>query len=228
MTSLQAILGHLVTILLWVVLGGIIHRRRYREWMFFPIFILSVAVWSVLTALWPEYVRVPELWMFKEGLYNILRLAMAVELGVRTFRAFPGAMATLKRVLFVLLLITVMVALATAPKAFNYKTFVGEFQPRVVAAAIWLFTGIAVLILWYRLPVSRFQKHIVLSYVLFLPIFATYMNLWGNLGGQRSLAFGYVYQLSYLTLVSFWAYVCWRPDRPLDQDKAEGGVHGLE
>jgi hypothetical protein len=193
-----------------VVLAGILYRRRYREWILFPIFVFSVALWGLLSALWPERVRIPEIWMAKEAVHHLLRLAMAVELGIRTFRAFPGAMATLKRVVFILIVITIAVVLLEAPSALHYRSFIGEFQPRVVAAAIWLFTAIAILILWYRLPVSAFQKAIVLSYVLYLPIFAVYMNLWG----QRKPFIDYLHQAAYLAVVSSWVYLCWRQDPP--------------
>ena len=210
MTSLQAMLGHLTTALLWLVLAGILYRRRYREWILFPVFVLSVALWALLRALWPERVSTPEIWMAKEAVHHLLRLAMAVELGIRTFRAFPGAMATLKRVVFILIVITIAVVLFEAPSALHYRTFIGEFQPRVVAAALWLFTAIAILILWYRLPVSAFQKAIVLSYVLYLPIFAAYMNLWG----QRRPFIDSVHQVAYLAVVSCWVYLSWRKDPP--------------
>jgi hypothetical protein len=224
MTPLQAILGHLVILLLWVVLAGIVRRRRYREWIFFPVFVFSVAAWGVLQAFWPEQLYVPEVYMAKEAVQHVFRLVMAVELGIRTFRAFPGAMATLKRVVFILIVVTIAMVLLEAPSALHYTTFIGQFQPRMLAAAIWLFTAIAVLILWYRLPVSRFQKAIVLSYVLYLPIFAAYMNLWAGLGSQRSEPVGYLYQVSYLAVVSFWVYVCWRVDPP---PKPEPPVEGL-
>jgi hypothetical protein len=218
MTTLQAGLGHLVTLLLWGVLAGIVVRRRYREWIFFPVFVFSVAVWGLLNVLWLERMRVPEIWMAKEAVHHLFRLAMAVELGIRTFRAFPGALATLKRVLFVLIVITIAVVLAEAPSALHYTTFIGQFQPRVVAAAIWLFTAIAVLILWYRLPVSRFQKAVVLSYVLYLPIFAAYMNLWAGPAQERREFVSYLNQVAYLVVVSFWLYVCWRRDRAMTEE----------
>jgi hypothetical protein len=223
MTSLQAILGHSTTFLLWVVLAGIVHRRRYREWLLFPVFVLSVAVWGILIAFWPDRFRAPEPYMVKEAVHNLLRVAMAIELGVRTFRAFPGAMATLRRVVFILIVITIAIVVSEAPAALRYRTFVSEFQPRVLAAALWLFTGIAVLILWYRLPVSWFQKAIVLSYVLYLPILAVYMNLWAT-RSPLSAFVGYVQQVSYLAVVSFWAYVCWRRDRP---PRPEGSAEEL-
>jgi hypothetical protein len=213
MTILQATMGHLATVLLWIALVGIAWRRRYREWLFLPIFVLTIAAWGVVITLWPRF-YVQEVWMIKEGFIHLFRVVMALELALRTFRAFPGAMATLRRLVFVLMVITISVILAKAPAALRYESFVGEFQPRVVAAAIWLFMAIAVLILWYRLPVSRFQKAIVLSYVAFLPILAAYMNLLGDLGWPRTRLFGYVYQFSWLALASYWAYVSWRPDKP--------------
>jgi hypothetical protein len=224
MTTLQVIIGYLATGLLWVALAGIVRKRRYREWILFPIFVFAVAFWGTLVIFWNTRFHGPELWMAKEGVHHILRVAMALELAMRTFRAFPGAMATLKRVVFMLMVVTIGIVLTTAPAALKYESFIGVFQPRVVAAAIWLFTGIAILILWYRLPVSRFQKAIVLSYVLYLPILAAYMNLLAGLGWQRGRLIGYLHQFSYLALASFWAYVCWRTEKPHRPEEDEPAI----
>jgi hypothetical protein len=223
MTTLQATLGHMGTFLLWVVLAGVIRRQRYREWVFFPIFVFSVAAWGTLVAFWHERFHVEEAWMWKEGLHHVFRLAMALELAVRTFRAFPGAMATLKRVLFVVLVITIAIVLSAAPAVFKYESFIGQFQPRILNAAVWLFTGIAALILWYRLPVSRFKKAIVLSYVPYLLVFTVYMNLLGDIGWKKSEFYGHLHQIVYLALLSYWAYAAWRRDPPPQREPTEPG-----
>jgi hypothetical protein len=214
MTSLQALLGYVGLAILWLILVGVFWRRRYREWLLLPVFLAIIAIYSSLITLSFDRFHSPEIYIGKEALLHVVRLVMALELALRIFRAFPGAMATLRRVLLVILVVTAAVVVTGMPAEWTYESFVGQVQPRVVNAAVWLFTGIAGLILWYRLPVSPFQKAVVLSYVPYLLIFTAVMDRLGSLGWQRGVVFIYLNQLAYLALLSYWAYVSWRQDRP--------------
>ena len=44
-------------------------------------------------------------------------------------------------------------------------------MPRLLNGTMWLFASLAILILWYRLPVHWFPKTILLSYVPYLLVF---------------------------------------------------------
>ena len=72
-----------------------------------------------------------------------------------------------------------------------------------------MFTAIAALILWYRLPVAPLHKSVLLGYVPYLLFQLVYLHLlvarsWEN------RAIGYLNQAAYLVLVSHWAWTAWR------------------
>ena len=101
------------------------------------------------------------------------------------------------------------------------QSFLAELHPRVLNGSIWLFTAIAALILWYRLPVEPFHKAVLLSYVPYLLVFTVTMNVLGSLGWagwERGWAVRYFNQLAYLALMMHWARAAWRrveaPARP--------------
>jgi hypothetical protein len=143
---------------------------------------------------------------------------MAIELAYRTFRAFPGAHATVRWALLLVLVTTLVAVVAISGGGSDFRSFVADLQPRVLNGSIWLFTAIAALILWYRLPVDPFHKVVLLSYVPFLLVFTVTLNALGSLGWERGWSVTYLYQLSYLALMVHWARAAWRrveePARP--------------
>jgi hypothetical protein len=100
----------------------------------------------------------------------------------------------------------------------DFRSFMAELHPRVLNGSIWLFTAIAALILWYRLPVNAFHKAVLLSYVPFLLVFTVTMNALGSATRDRLGWLSYLYQLAYLALMVYWARAAWRrvevPTRP--------------
>lgn len=211
MTPLQAAIGYAGTAFLFATLAGLIARKRYREWWSFALYLSFVTAYALLITLWPERYHTPALWAMNESIINVLRFVMALEVAYRTFRGFPGAMARLRVVLLAVIGFTLAVVLAATPPRLDYAAFVGQVAPRVVNGSVWLFTAIAALILWYRLPVRPFSKRVLLSYLPYLLVFTVAMNALGAYGWERGLALSYLNQLAYLILVAYWAHAAWQP-----------------
>lgn len=215
MTGVQRAIAFVGLMLIASAVAGVIVRRRSSAWWFFCAYLAAVLLGGLLPHLWPERFFTPEFWQVKETVYVGLRFGMAAELAVRTFRSFPGAMATLRRVSFVILLVT-LAAVVTAPVGEGYTTFMAELQPRVLNGSVWMFTAIAGLILYYRLPIGRFQKSVLLSYVPYVLVFTAFTSHFGRGGWRSGPALQYVNQLAYVALVAFWNVAIWRrdPERP--------------
>lgn len=221
MARAQVILGLAGILALVVTLLGLIVRRRWRRWYGFTVYVAAVAVFAV--ALIASYTK--PLYVAQEVALSAIRLAMALELAARTFRAFPGARATLRVVLLLVLVVTLSLVLAV-PARHEYEGFIDHVSPRLLNGAAWVFTAIAALILWYRLPVASFHKALLLPYVPYLLWQAAYLNsgLW-----KIDSAFVEVFNpLTYLALAMRWAWVAWRvkepaeapPRRPLESQAA--------
>jgi len=217
MTWTQTWLGRFGTLLLVSVLVGIVVRRKLRLWYSFGAFVFVLVVTSVLIALWPADFYTQDFWRPKETALNLLRFVMALELAYRTFRSFPGALSTLRWVVLLVLAATLMTVLAVGGSV-DDRTFLGDLQPRVVNGSIWLFTAIAGLILWYRLPIHPFHKSILLSYVPYLLVFTVAMNALAGFGWERGGAVRYANQVAYVIMLAYWSYASWRrveaPVRP--------------
>src|SRR5712692_9444002 len=91
MLSAWSLLAYAGTVAMAVALTGAFARHRYRVWIFFPLFLAVSLVCTVL-----------------------LLFSMALELAYRTFRAFPGALATLRWVLLLVLVTTLFAVIAVS------------------------------------------------------------------------------------------------------------------
>lgn len=213
MTPLEAFIGHVGTTFLVVTSLGIVVRRRYRVWPTFGLYVAFLSVYALLIALWPGRFHRPAFWIVNESVASLLRFAVALELAFRTFRHFPGALARLRVVLLAVIGATLMLVVVATPARLDYTAFVGQIQPRILNGAVWLFSAIAVLILWYRLPILPFYKKVLLSYVPYLLVFTVAMNVLGAMGWERGQFMSYLNQLAYVVLVAFWAHTAWQPVR---------------
>jgi hypothetical protein len=209
MSSLQMVLGQAGTVMLAAALAGVIVRRRYRHFYSFAIYLVVALAVPVLIILSPGRFYRFEVYQWHQVALAVVRFSMAIEIAIRTFHAFPGALATM-RVLAFLIVSATALAVLFAPVPRDQVSFVGQLEPRVLNGTVWLFGAIAVLILWYRLPTQPFRKAVLLSYLPYLLVFALVANILGALGWERGRPFEYARQLAYLLLVSFWAWIAWR------------------
>ena len=218
------------------VLLGLLVRRRYRACYSFLPYIAVILIGDLLLYWGPKGLTVDDwrfpflgelgfwsqrFWLAKEMTINLLRFAVAIELAYRTFRAFPGARATARGVVFLLLVVTLVSVVLATPQVSAARESAGfveiavtRLQPRILNGTIWLLTGIAALILWYRLPVDRFHKAILTGVVPYLLVFTVALNLLDTYGFQEMRV--RVNQLSlaaYLVLSAYWARAAWAPFR---------------
>jgi hypothetical protein len=212
--SLIAVAG---VALLLVTFAGLIVRGRWRQWYAFALYLPVMAGFSLVFVAWPD-VWTPSGWVVQANVLNAVRFAVALELAARTFRSFPGARSTLRPILLILLIFTFAAVTAFPSSALDYETFLNDLQPRLLNGTVWLFTAIAALILWYRLPVAPLHKSILLGYVPYLLFQLVYLRAFVTRSWQLPLL-GYLNQAAYLLLVSHWAWVAWRADVPLRTDR---------
>jgi hypothetical protein len=214
-----------------LALGGVVVRRRVGVcWTFVPYLGVIVAK-ELLVLIWPEHFFRQWFWLGSQLVINVLRFAMALELTYRTFRAFPSARATARGVLLVVLLITLLIVFAGTgdlePQegAAALSPLISRVQPRVVNGSIWLLTGIAGLILWYRLPVHPLHKAILIGYVPYLLVFTVSLNLIESRGWGVRESVNPVLGLAYLALLGYWAMVAWRrAEAPVQAPDSELGI----
>src|SRR6266542_856819 len=190
-------------VLIVVVLSGLFLRRRYRACPSFVLYLLVTLIGDLLLILGPRHLN-PE-----SSLFGLL--------GAKGFYSRDFWMLkelTLNLLKFAVTLVSV-VAVAAQVSAINLEDrvnqIIGRLQPRVLNGTVWLFTGMAVLILWYRLPVDTFHKAILTGFVPYLLIFTIGLNALDSYGWNIRDLINYVLPTAYLLLLAYWAWAAWAP-----------------
>jgi len=218
MTPDQVLIAHLIKAFALFALVGILWRGRAHLCWSFIAYLVTVLVCNGLFTLWPERFLTDWFWILQHGLYDALKMGIAVELGFRIFQAFPQAQATARRLLF-LLLIATSAALIGIPVAAGVGDIVLEWQPRVLTGMIWLMNGLALLITWYRVPVHPYHKAILLGFVSYLMVFTTVLTLLGRYDGLMRVVQS-AEPAAYMLLMAFWTWSAWRPEVPVEASSA--------
>ena len=162
MTELQLLLAQLVKVGLLALLLGMMLRGRAALCWSFTFYVVAIMLGNGLVTLSPERFFTPSFWVLKQGVYDLLKMATAIELAWRAFSAFPGAWRT-ARVVLATILVTSTLTLAWLTPRSSFDTF-WEWQPSVATAAVWLLTAIAVLVVFYQIPIGDWQRAIVLGF----------------------------------------------------------------
>ncbi len=210
MTEAQVLVAHAARLALVVLLAGMVWRGRLRQCWAFGAYVIAALVGNTLVSLWPSRFYTPAFWVAKQGVYDILKAAIALELAWRAFRAFPGALRTARLVLLVLLGLST-VSLAAVPSRPAYAA-VWEWQPGVVTAGLWLLTATALMVVWYQVPLTGWQRAIMIGLAVYLLVFVTLLGLLKSRGWGLGPVVAVTETLAYLSLVVFWAWLAWRRD----------------
>jgi len=204
-------------LLLAACLTGLFVRRRLAICVSFTLYLCAVLLSDTLVLAWPRTFKTWDFWVLKESIHNILKFGIALELTVRTFRAFPAARKTAAGLVLAVLVLT-WVSVGTGPQleAAHTKELALSLQPYVLAGTLWLFIAISTLILWYRLPVTPLHKALLLGFVPYLLIFTVAINLLRSFGGDVRALAGYLKNVAYQILLAYWTYAAWKrwPRRP--------------
>ncbi len=209
MSGPQALLAHASKVLMLALLAGMIWRGRLGQCWSFSVYIVATLLANGLASIWPEQFYTPAFWMFKQGVYDLLKMAIGLELAHRAFAAFPGAWRTARAVFMALLAGTTVVLVWLTPRA-SYDT-VWKWQPSILTASVWLLTATALLVTWYHLPIGEWQRAIMLGFAPYLLTFATLLRLLQRRGWTTEWV-GRSDSVAWLALIAFWIYAVWRRD----------------
>jgi len=213
-----AVAGVLLTT---ATLGGLVVRRRVGVCWTFVVYLAVIALADLLVILLPDRFWNLRFYLGKEFAITVLRLAVALELTYRTFRAFPSARATARGVLLLVLMATLAIVivgtgdLAPLEGAPALGPLASRVQPRVLSGAIWLLTAVAGLILWYRLPVHSLHKAVLVGQVPYLLVFSVSLNMLESRGWEVLPVVSYLHTVAYLLVLVYWTFTAWRPDEAL-------------
>ena len=205
-----------VKVALAIALVGIFARKRHSECWMLPLHLAVVLVFDTAVTLFPAQLFHWNVYVVQQWIYNLLILAVALELARRAFQAFPGAAATARWIFLAILVITgLSIFAATPPAAVRsnssfYLTAVLTIQPRLINATIWLFVATARLVIFFNIPVSSWHRSVSLSFTTYLVVSVTLLNLMKSFGWNIQSFVNFFDGSAYLALCCWWALSAWQ------------------
>jgi hypothetical protein len=209
----QLAMAAAVKIGLAIVLVGVLRRGLHRRCWSFLVYLLAVFIYStaelVGTVLynvpglqWPQWVWSWEFWHFQQTSFEILKLALAVELGARVVAAFPGTWRLARALLSAALLTTtVAVTFGDAPQ-----------HPLLATGTIWLFAAVSLVVIVFNLPLDAWYRALLAGFVPYLFVFSTLQSILNRRGYELATTIGSIDLVAYVVLVGWWAYAAWRAE----------------
>lgn len=207
----QLAMAAAVKIGLAIVLVGVLRRGLHRRCWSFLVYLLAVFIYSTAELVgtmlynvpglqWPQWVWSWEFWHFQQTAFEVLKLALAVELGVRVVAAFPGTWRLARGLLGAALLsTTAAVTLGGAPQ-----------HPLLATGTIWLFAAVSLVVVLFNLPLHAWYRALLAGFVPYLFVFSTLQSILTRRGYELATTIGSIDQVAYLALVGWWAYAAWR------------------
>ena len=195
-----------------IAIVGLYVRGYARFCRFFLTYLMTVLFVGLLMTLWPDRFYSQQFWILQHVVFDALKLATVLELGYWIFLGFPGAAQTARSTLF-LFLVGTLVAVVMLPHETlaadgTGSVLLGALRPRLETAMVFMFTALAALIVWYRIPVHPVHMGIIIGFVPYLTVFTTVVRFLSIYGlDERINTLG---PAAYLLACSWWAVVAWR------------------
>lgn len=196
-----------------LVLVGVLRRDLHRRCWSFVVYLLAVLIYSSASLAgmmfykipgleWPQWVWSWDFWHFQQTAFEMVKLAVAVELGVRVVAAFPGTWRLARTLLgAALLTTTAAVMLGDAPQ-----------HPLLATGTIWLFAAVSLVVILFNLPVHAWYRALLAGFVPYLFVFSTLQSVLARRGYELAKTIGSIDQVAYLVLVGWWLYAAWRDE----------------
>ncbi len=206
---------------LLMAIAGIFARKRQSECWSLPVYLGTVLVFDTAVSLFPAQLFHWKVYVLQQWVYNLLTLAVALELARRAFKVFPGAAATARLVFLAILAVTALSIFAATPSGAARGTSfsvvaVLTLQPRLINATIWLFVATSRLVMFFNIPVSDWHRSVSLGFSFYLVISVTLLNLLKAFGFDIRSFINFFDGSAYLALCSWFALRAWQADEAVE------------
>lgn len=208
-------IGHAVKVAIVATLIGLYVTGRSRRCYSLVAYLWVALIGNCLTTFWPSVFFNLDFWVRRQALFDVLKLAIGVEVAVRAFAAFPGARAAWDRLVAIAMVVGTTIVVVSVPHAPTEGILFAR-QPHIVAATVWLFTITALVIVYYRIPVDPWHRAILLGLTPYQAIFTTVVTMMAQLGAPTFPGLGIIDSGAYLLMMGWWAQCAWRPEEALD------------
>ena len=197
---------------LGLALAGVLLRGHARSCWSFAVYLALVLGCSLAVTASPERFWTGWFWILQQASWDIAKLAIGLELLARAVRPFPGARPVMSVYLVGLLVLCTLAMIFVPPShPHSFGSSIVDYHPRVLTATIWLMTGTALAVVWYRIPMESFQRMLLFTFVPYMVVFTTLLNLLRQYGFGFQRLVDAIDKPIYVAICLYWAWEAWRP-----------------
>jgi len=191
-------------------------RGRLRHSVFFAAYMATV-VFGVLIAIRPDFYNWRQ-WLIWQTVQVALKVGILLELGTHIFSPFPGALATMRGAVVVLLLATTVGAFISLQAGVEtLPDFALRAVPVTSQGVAWGYALLLALAIWFMVPLDSWRKAILGGMAVYMMAFTVVLEIVSRWRGMRrpvsNLNMG-----AYVLLLVYWNWAAWRPDSDDDAD----------
>jgi len=192
---------------------GLIVRGRWRLSIFFVAYALSNVV-TVVVYFWPARFYTQAFWILTQASSDILKIGLAIEIGWKTFRRFPGAIRAIRGMALAVIAITIFMSLEmplTNGRSSSFETALEDFNPRIMDGTIWLIAAMLAVAWFYRVPIHAFHRSVLTLVALYSAFFGTLLRLFGTYTFEVYRPYANAINFVVGAVIwSWWTYLAWR------------------
>ncbi|MEO8359356.1 MAG: hypothetical protein ABI672_04945 [Vicinamibacteria bacterium] len=189
---------------------GLFRNGKTRLSVVFTIYITLATIFTILIVGFPLRYT-PEAFMIKQGIYDTLFMCMALELSIKVFAAFRGVATRVRAFLALAVIASTVAIFVLTPQNLTYSDL-ARYQPEITTTVVWCLSFVALLIVWYQIPVPAFTRAILLGFIPYQMVFVIYTDLIGRLGWGALPGLNLLNTVAYDAVAAYWAYAAWRKD----------------
>lgn len=203
-----------------LALAGLLLRGRARFCRLFTCYLFVMLLSESLVMVWPSLFWTWSFWLFKQAVFDVLKIATALELAYWIFLGFPGAAERARGVVFLFLVATLIAVIALPNEIGRDQAgyFLGQLRARLGVGTAWIFTALAALVRWYRIPLHPMHRTLIISFTGYLLVFSTVMKLAVNQGITTFLST--IEPIAYTAICFWWAWEAWQREPEMAIDPA--------
>ena len=203
------------------LLVALIARSRWRLCSSFAGYNALSLVVCFITLVWPERFYTQASWLRFTALSDLQKLGIGLEIGWRTFSAFPGAAYAARRAALLIVAATVLALVSVpviGPHSTSFQTAVVNVHPRAIDGAIWLMAAVLAIARWHRVPVDRFHASVLSSFAVYLLFFSSLLRLFdGHDFDATRMLVNSIDTSVFISLTCWWIHVAWRAESVVDR-----------
>lgn len=219
MPRIDVVASVLSAVLAALALAGLVARRKVEACWLFPAYLASAVACHASVVVAPERFWNWGFWAATDVVHTALRMGIALEITLRTFRPFPRGLHHMRVALLFVMLATA-IAVVMYPREYGDAFELSLVVGRVSYGVAIMFTAFLLVVRHYGVPVDPLHRAIAAGFAVASALLAFASAFSADFEGGTSL----LTKIAYPVVLAGWTVSAWRRDAFTGLSPAAVGV----